>query len=99
VRIPLHHQLLAGRGELARAGYLPRARRLGLGLAARVLARPERYRRWSALARRLARRLPAAWLERLVRPWTRQRALPAIPEHSFRDLYRSRIRTSPRRSR
>ncbi len=99
VRIPLHHQLLAWRGQLARAGLHPRIRRWGLGLVAWLFARPALYRSLGRLSRMIARRLPSAWRDRLLGPWTRQRALPEIPKASFRELYRLRIENGERTGR
>ena len=90
VRVPLHHQLLTWRGRLAEAGHHPRSRRLAFGLAARLFAHPRVYRHVTRLARGLARRLPDAWIEGMAAPWTRSRALPPIPERSFRELWQDR---------
>jgi len=90
VRIPLHHQLLAWRGQLALEGHHPRSRRLGLQLVGWIFARPRAYQSLGRWARTVARRLPARWLDGLLAPWTRQRALPEIPKASFRELYRKR---------
>ena len=84
VGIDLHHQLLAFRGELTREGHTGRAHRLGLRLAGLALARPG----WLDAARRAARRLPGAWLERVLGAWSQSRALPEIPQQSFRDQWR-----------
>jgi L-lactate dehydrogenase complex protein LldF len=90
VRIPLHHQLLAWRGELAASGHRSALRRMLLRLAHGLFSSPRTYHGLSRLARRLARNLPASWLEMLTKPWSRQRALPEIPERSFRELYDER---------
>lgn len=92
VRIPLHQQLLAWRGVLARTGIHPRRRRLALRLAAGLLARPSMLRIVDRVGRRLARALPATVLDGLARPWTRERALPAIPAESFRTQWKKRAR-------
>jgi len=92
VRVPLHHQLLTWRGQLAERGLHSRSRRLGFAAAASLFARPSLYRRATRLGRWLARRLPSAWLDTLAAPWTRTRALPEIPEHSFRELIAERER-------
>jgi L-lactate dehydrogenase complex protein LldF len=94
VKIPLHHQLLAWRGELASAGHHPRWRRWGLGLVGTLFAWPAGYRFLGHWGRALARRLPSARLDSMLAPWTRQRTLPAIPKHSFRELYRRRRQQS-----
>ena len=90
VRVPLHHQLLTWRGRLAEGGHHPRSRRLGFAAAGLLFAHPRLYD-WSTRAGRwLARRLPGPWLDRLAAPWTRTRALPEIPERSFRELLAAR---------
>jgi L-lactate dehydrogenase complex protein LldF len=92
VRIPLHHQLLAWRGVLARSGIHPRRRRIALRLAAGLLARPSLLRLFERFGRRVARGLPEKLLDGLAKPWTRQRALPAIPAESFRTQWRKSAR-------
>jgi L-lactate dehydrogenase complex protein LldF len=99
VRIPLHHQLLAWRGQLAQAGHHPRSRRLGLGLVGWLFARPRAYRLLGRWSRTIARRGPTAWRDKLLGAWTRQRALPEIPKASFRELYRRRIKERERAAR
>jgi L-lactate dehydrogenase complex protein LldF len=96
VRIPLHHQLLAWRGELARSGQTPRGRRWAFALLGWCFARPAVYRGLGRVGRALARRLPTPWLDAVLAPWTRQRALPPIPESSFRSLERARRRGAER---
>lgn len=99
VRIPLHHQLLAWRGELVASGHHSRWRHWGFGLIGRLFARPTAYRLLGRWGRTLARRLPTAALDALFRPWTRQRELPPIPARSFRDLYRQRRKQEKQESR
>jgi L-lactate dehydrogenase complex protein LldF len=90
VKIPLHHQLLAWRAELASAGHRPRIRHWTAALLGWCFARPRVYRALGGFARALARRLPSSWLDPMLAPWTRQRALPPIPERSFRTLLHAR---------
>jgi L-lactate dehydrogenase complex protein LldF len=92
VRIPLHHQLLTWRGELAERGLHSRTRRWGLGAIGRLMTSPNLYRPLTRWARTIARSLPAKRLDALLAPWTRQRALPDLPKHSFHELYRRRQR-------
>lgn len=98
VRIPLHHQLLAWRGELALSGHHPAWRRFSLNLVAWLFVRPTMYRLLGRFARGIGRRLPPALREDLLPAWTRQRHLPTIPKSSFRELYRERQR-QPKRPR
>jgi L-lactate dehydrogenase complex protein LldF len=88
VRIDLHHQLLAWRRDLVRAGVISAAKHRVLALAAWVLRSPGRTQLAGRLARFAMRVLPPAWMARLAGAWGRQRDLPAPPAESFRDLYR-----------
>ena len=98
VRIPLHHQLLAWRGELAQQEPGPGRSRLAFSAAHRMLRSPGLYRAATRAGRRLARALPRPWLDALTRPWTRQRSLPEIPDQSFRELYAARSQATERPS-
>ena len=98
VRIPLHQQLLAWRGVLAETGIHSRRRRMALRFAAGLLMRPGLLRIFERVGRRLARALPESVLEGLARPWTRQRALPAIPAESFRTQWQKRARSGDGRA-
>ncbi|HKA15731.1 MAG TPA: lactate utilization protein B [Myxococcota bacterium] len=88
VRIDLHHQLLAWRGELLRAGHAGRVRRWLLGAAGLVLRSPRATAGAGALARAARRLLPERWLARAAGGWTRERALPDLPRASFRAEWR-----------
>jgi len=92
VRIPLHHQLLAWRGELVAAGHRPMLQHYALEVVGRLFAHPATYRGLGALARTLARLVPKTALTRVLPAWTRGRDLPPIPPKSFRALYRERAR-------
>ena len=84
VRIDLHHQLLAWRGELSRLGLVPLGKRVVSRLGGWVLARTWAYRIFGRLMRMFAPLVP--------NPWTRQRALPDMPRESFRAQWRKRVR-------
>jgi L-lactate dehydrogenase complex protein LldF len=88
VRIDLHHQLLAWRGELVRQGYAPAGKTAALRFTAWVFASPWRFAVAGALARLAMRLLPAGLMARLSGAWGRQRDLPPPPPESCRDLYR-----------
>jgi len=83
VRIDLHHQLFAWRGELAARGLVPVQKRIVSRIAAWVLARPWAYRLFGKLFRVVGPRVP--------NPWTRQRDLPPMPRESFRAQWRKRV--------
>jgi L-lactate dehydrogenase complex protein LldF len=84
VRIDLHQQLLAWRGELLRTGNGGRRARAVLSAAGIVLRRPALTNMAAALARRVGRALPTRWLVRLSGAWGRERELPDLPRESFR---------------
>lgn len=86
VKIDLHPQLLAWRGEVVRRRAVPLRRRLALAVASRILARPGLSRRAGALVRRLLRRPRLA--DRLLPAWSRGRAWPEPPAGSFREQWR-----------
>ena len=90
VKIPLHHQLFALRGEIARRGLLPLSKRLPLWLATIVLKRPWLYRVSGRLARFSLRWLPRPFVYNWLNPWGRQRELPPAPKQSFREAYAQR---------
>jgi L-lactate dehydrogenase complex protein LldF len=88
VRIDLHHQLLAWRGELGARGLVPLGKRVASRVGGWVLARTWAFRLAGAIARRLAPLLPRF----LLGPWARQRELPRMPRESFRAQWRKRVR-------
>jgi len=90
VQIDLHHQLLAFRGELVRAGHAGRARRALLTVGGALLRRPTAIAVVAAFARSVARWLPARWLARAGGGWSRERELPELPPASFRSEWSRR---------
>ncbi len=90
VKIDIHHQLLAWRGELARHGHLARSKRLAMQLGSFVFRHPRLYRLLGGVARWLVPRLPRFLVYNRLNPWGRQRELPPMPPKSFRQLYRER---------
>jgi L-lactate dehydrogenase complex protein LldF len=90
VRIDLHQQLLAWRGELLHAGHVGRARRWLLAAAGALLRRPRATAAAASLARGAQRILPERWLDRAGGAWTHERALPKLPPASFRAEWRQR---------
>jgi L-lactate dehydrogenase complex protein LldF len=88
VKIDLHHQLLAWRGELVRAGHAGRARRWLLAAAGALLRRPRGIAAAGWLARAAGRIAPERWLAHAGEAWTRERALPELPRKSFRAEWR-----------
>ncbi|MCA9126495.1 MAG: lactate utilization protein [Planctomycetales bacterium] len=90
VKIPLHHQLLAWRGELAERKLIPLSKRLSMKLARYVFGNPWLYR-FCGKAARLSLRILPRWLtHHRLNVWARQRDLPEAPQHSFRELYQIR---------
>jgi L-lactate dehydrogenase complex protein LldF len=90
VKIDLHHQLLTWRREINVRGLLPFSKRLSMKLARFVFLRPRLYASLGKLGRWTTARLPRFLLYSRLNVWGRERELPEIPKHSFRDLYRKR---------
>ncbi len=86
VRIPLAQQLLAWRGELRTHRPGGRGVALALAVAGRLMQSAAAYERVGGLMRGVARALPKPLLARLMGAWTRGRAVPEIPDRSFRQL-------------
>ena len=97
VKIPLHHQLLTLRSDQRITGHTGTPRRWAFRMAGHAFLHPRFYAFMGSLGRRLGRQMPSSWLERLTAPWTRERALPEIPERSFRELYRAHRSPTPNR--
>jgi L-lactate dehydrogenase complex protein LldF len=91
VKIDLHHELYEFRQELVRRKLVPRQKRLGMAAMGFVLARPWAYRMAGALMRGIVPRLPRALLYGPWNLWGRQRELPPMPRHSFRDLLKKEM--------
>ncbi len=76
VKIPLHHQLLAWRGELAERKLIPWTKRISMKLLSNILVRPWLFRSAGFMARTSLRWLPKALTHNYLNTWARQRDLP-----------------------
>lgn len=90
VKIDLHHQLLAMRREIARAGALPWTKRWSMWFVGLALRHRWLYTTGGRVARWLVPKLPRFLVYNRLNSWGRQRELPPMPARSFRDLYRER---------
>ena len=88
MKIPLHHQLLAWRGELAERKLIPWSKRFGMRVGGWVLRSPQLYAAGGWFARHSLRWLPRWLTHNRLNVWARQRELPQAPQKSFRELYR-----------
>jgi L-lactate dehydrogenase complex protein LldF len=88
VKIPLHHQLLAWRGELAERKLIPWSKRMSMKLGAIVLGNAWLYSASGWMARKSLRILPRWLTHNRMNVWARQRELPVAPPKSFREMYR-----------
>ncbi len=88
VKIPLHHQLLAWRGELAEKKLIPVGKRLSMKVARVILGTPWIYQTAGWLARKPLRILPHWLTHNRLNAWARNRELPIAPKESFRQQYR-----------
>jgi L-lactate dehydrogenase complex protein LldF len=88
VRIDLHHELLAWRGEVVRRGLLAPGKRLAMRALGLVLRVGWLYRLAGWLARRLVPVLPRALVYSRWNAWGRARELPPMPREPFRAAWR-----------
>ncbi|HEV7350581.1 lactate utilization protein B [Telluribacter sp.] len=86
VKIDIHDQLYKWRQVLAREGYVPKSKTVGIKAMAAVLSQP-RFYQWSGkLGRTVMRALPVV-TNNSLNPWFKQRDMPAPPKESFREWY------------
>ncbi len=92
VHIELHHHLLYNRRNAIRAGTHSAGERLGMKLWRWTMMSAGRFRFMGSLGRSALRVIHGMGLEGTaldpMRPWTKDRAAPAMPRQSFRDLWR-----------
>lgn len=84
VKIPLHHQLLAWRRELAAAKKIPWTKRTSMKMAAIILKRAWLFNLTGGVARLALRWTPRWLVYNPLNPWGKQRDLPPAPKLSFR---------------
>lgn len=94
VRIPLHHQLLAWRKEVAGQGLLPPQKRWGMKLASHLFRHPRWFTLAGLMARSALRWMPRAVTHHRLNTWAVARELPEPPRQSFRAWY---AKNRPRR--
>lgn len=95
VKIDLHGELLAQRGQLAARGLVPAGKRIPLRVLAFVLSHRALYEAAGRALRLALRVLPRRLLYGPWNQWGRRRELPRPPAESFRDTWR---RTRGRRA-
>ena len=91
VKIDLHHHLLQNRRNAVEETHRPAAERIGFKLWRWFMLDAGRFGVMGRMALRLLRRFQALGLENTeldpLRPWTRYRTLPPVPDASFRDWW------------
>jgi len=92
VHIDLHHHLLHNRRNAIHAGTHPGSERLAMKSFCWMMSSARRFRFFGWLGRLALRVVHALGLEGTaldpMRPWTKDRAMPAIPRQSFREMWR-----------
>jgi L-lactate dehydrogenase complex protein LldF len=92
VKIDLDAQLYRWRQHVVRDEPVSVRKRVTIGTAALVLARPGLARFVGSVARRALRMLPTTLQNRLSGSWGKSRSLPDVPRESFRAWYRAHRR-------
>jgi L-lactate dehydrogenase complex protein LldF len=90
VKIPLHHQLLAWRKELAARHLIAPTKRWAMMAAAMVMRSGRAFATLGWLGRRALRWTPRAFIYHRWNGWGRFRELPEPPRESFRDWWAQR---------
>lgn len=86
VKIDIHDQLYKWRQVLAKGGYTPKSKEIGIKAMSSVLSQP-RFYQWSGkLGRAVMRAMPFT-VNNSLNPWYKHREMPEAPEQSFRDWY------------
>ncbi|HBE70437.1 MAG TPA: 4Fe-4S ferredoxin [Planctomycetaceae bacterium] len=93
VKIPLHHQLLALRGELAEEKRIPWTKRMSMKVARVLLGNTTIYNTAGWFGRTALRVLPKWLTHNPLNTWARGRDLPQAPKQSFRAWYKDRKRS------
>jgi L-lactate dehydrogenase complex protein LldF len=88
VKIPLHHQLLAWRKELAKRGLLSPSKRFAMRAASVLFQHPRLFSFVGKLGRTALRTAPRFLIYNRFNVWGHDRELPAAPQQSFRDWWK-----------
>jgi len=92
VHIELHHHLLHNRRNAINQGTHSASERMGIKLFRWTMMSPARFSFFGSLGRTALRVIHGIGLAGTaldpMRPWTKDRAAPAMPRESFRDLWR-----------
>jgi L-lactate dehydrogenase complex protein LldF len=87
VKINIHEQLWKWRQTIVAEGHVAGAKKAGMKLMGFVLSRPRIYRMAGAAARWALRYVGFLAKSKRLNAWYKQREMPAVPKHSFRDWY------------
>jgi L-lactate dehydrogenase complex protein LldF len=90
VMIPLHHQLLAWRKEIAGQGLLSPLKTYPMYAASWLFQHPKLLAFVGGLARKALRWSPRILIYNPFNVWGRKRELPEAPRESFRDWWKNR---------
>ncbi len=90
VKIDLHHQLYLLRQTVFHTGHLAWQKRWGMKWARWLMGGAGRFNFAGKLARWFVPWMPRFLIYNRLNAWGRQRELPPMPRHSFRELYRRR---------
>ncbi|MBF9255092.1 lactate utilization protein [Pontibacter sp. 172403-2] len=88
VKIDIHNQLYQWRQVLAAEDYVPKTKKDGIQVMAKVLSSPTLYRVAGKSGRLMMRLLPGLANNKALNPWARQREMPQPPKETFRDWYK-----------
>jgi L-lactate dehydrogenase complex protein LldF len=87
VKIDISDQIYKWRRVIASEGLLPTIKAAGMSVLGEVLSHPAAFHAAEALGTASIERLPRAFLDNPLNPWTKHREMPSAPAQSFHDWY------------
>lgn len=88
VKINLHEQILAWRGELAKQGELSLSKKVIMKALGKLYANPKAYRQAIQMGDKILQYLPHFVVYNRLNAWGRQRDLPEAPKKTFHSWYK-----------
>ncbi len=86
VKIDIHDQLYKWRQVLAKEGFVPKPKAIGMKAMSVLFAQPRFYQWAGSVGRVVMRTFPGA-INNGLNPWYKQRDMPEAPKESFREWY------------
>jgi L-lactate dehydrogenase complex protein LldF len=90
VKIDIHEQLYKWRQIVSEEKLLPTKKKIGGWVGAKILSSASTYAIVTKIMRFVIQVFPFLVENGRLNPWAKQRKLPKLPDHSFKDWYKQR---------